>query len=144
MIESEHTLAPKRRWFRFRLSAMLLVVTVVGSVLGWLVYCQRWESDRLQVNQLRNSAPWDVQRVVVGSDAGGAPWPLWLTGSRGYDQLGVQFFDGNPNENQLSGKQRETLEAIRLIFPEAVVEVVPRRSRMIPHRTGVKAKINRP
>jgi hypothetical protein len=65
-------------------------------------------------------------------------------GSRGYDRLGVQFFDGNPNENQLSDKQRETLEAIRHNFPEAVVEVVPRRSRMIPRRAGVKVKINRP
>ena len=118
------TPAPNRRWFRFSLLAMLVVVAILGAALGWRNYCRQWMRDRLHVAAIRNVRPWDEPRGVVGSDTGSPPWSLWFFGERGYDRLRV-FFPGEPNEDQLTDGQREVLQAIRRAFPEAVVEVAP-------------------
>ncbi len=115
--------APKRRWFRFSLRTLFVVVTISAVVLGWRAYSLNWIQERQKAGVLAEP-PWDVPRIVVGSEEGSAPGLLWLFGERGYDRLRIAFPD-EADKHRLSNEQQQVLERIRSLYPEATVEVVP-------------------
>ena len=103
--------APHRRWFRFSLRTLFVLMTVLGAGLGWLGVQLKWIRDRHQALE-----KWDNDQHVVNayeplSDVE-APWSLRLFGEFGVDGITVE-------QNQVSEYQK--------LFPEAEVAVRKRQ-----------------
>lgn len=98
--------APRRRWPRFTLRTLLVVVTVAGA-FAWLAERQvSWACERekcLGSNRCEASFRGTI-------DGPAAPFPLNLMGVQGYDDVWVS--------NEISD---EELERIRRLFPDAKV-----------------------
>jgi len=108
--------APKRRWFRFSLRTLFVVVTVFACALGWTYAVARrvWERERLIEEVGRNPiglvsthAPSDF------TDLPSAPWSIRLFGGRT-----VGRFILPASQYTEADRQR-----IQDLFPEAKVEL---------------------
>jgi hypothetical protein len=124
------TTAPKRRWFRFTLRTLFVVVTVFGI---WLGYELNWIRQRHAVL----SGPHVVSYVSgvngVSPVQALAPWSLRLFGERGAYLVFLAFVDderashcASPIENderlgQLNSIELFELERVTQLFPEASV-----------------------
>ena len=78
--------APKRRWFRFSLRTLFVLVTVVGC---WLGYSINWIKQRhaflahpYVIQEFNDTPPSTVNRWGNTWPVY-APWGLWLLGERG-------------------------------------------------------------
>ena len=69
---------PRRRWFRFSLRTMLVVVTVLPVPLGWAAYHLNWIRQRHAA-----LARWDASSLSIDRDDKIPPWQLRLFGERG-------------------------------------------------------------
>jgi hypothetical protein len=100
----------KRRWFRFSLRTLFVVVTL-AALMPWLAVNLHWMHQR--------SAMIDSRWYPLEGEKR-APWPLWLFGARGFARINARV----PPE-KVAGIQ-EAARAGRIhyqrIFPE--VEVV--------------------
>lgn len=112
--------------FRFNLRTLFLVVTILGSVLGWLSVQLKWIHDRDEA--LR----WliDVRARQVAAEAGApvppkkgdyvrhagieAPWSLRILRELGVERLEV-------DQDWLDKDPRYSLNQLRALFPEAEV-----------------------
>ena len=109
--------APKRRWFRFSLRGLLVIVAMLSTVLAILVYNLDWAKERRAFLARKGVLDW-TESYKQG-ERPSAPGMLWLLGENGVGGLLVT-----------SGEQGIT-DAKRL-FPEADVfqitgdDVVPR------------------
>src|SRR5262245_13888831 len=75
---------PTRRWLRFSLRTLLLLVTVACGAFGWLGYKMRLvERQRAAVEAIQKLGG----RVYFAHDQGPAPGPAWLR-----KLLGEDFF----------------------------------------------------
>jgi hypothetical protein len=101
---------PKRRWFRFSLRTLFVVVTVAAIAVGWVVYHLDW------MRQRRQALESHAILVPVACDFGlgqcRTPWPLWILGEA--DVGAVSF--ALP-----SSTSDEEVERIRRLFPEVDV-----------------------
>jgi hypothetical protein len=94
---------PTRRWFRFSLRTLFVLMTIVGFLAGWVAYQLNWirqreEFQRTQVYEtvlLEN----DLQRNT--------PWSLRLFGER------------NRSHSLVFGVKEPQIEIGRRLFPEA-------------------------
>ena len=112
----------RRRWFRFSLRSMFVVVTVLAVIAAFVAYNLNWIRQRHEMTFAgRITSP---GYFVVGSDEGNAPGMLWVFGERGYDRMRVAFRD-YPDEENLTPEQRLKLKRIRELYPEADITVVP-------------------
>jgi hypothetical protein len=118
------TLVPKRRWPRFTLRTLFVVVTVFGVWLGWQlnwirqrhVYLARRRELFIAQDKLENYNV-DEQSLssYYGSASTSAPWPLRLLGEKGQVEIRIMVFDDLV-------KQFEPYEDCRLgrsLFPES-------------------------
>jgi hypothetical protein len=120
------TPAPNRRWFRFSLRTLFVVVTILGC---WLAYEFNWIRQRRAV--VAESPKW---LAYEGEDIGPmaqplAPGLLWLLGEKGYagvnmvvivDELDDTLVDSWPPDDIKSELQR-----VEKLFPEAMVGAAP-------------------
>ena len=67
---------PRRRWFRFSLRTMLVLVTVISVYLGWAA---NWKRQRREFLKSLSGAYVDRSETI-------APWPLELLASLAYLQ----------------------------------------------------------
>ena len=88
-----------RRWFRFSLRTMFVLVTVVCV---WLGYQLNWIRERREV--LSSGEVAVLHRL---NSEGGAPRSLWLFGERGYSILACS--------------KNVDKEAIERLFPESTI-----------------------
>ena len=87
-----------RRWFRFSLRTLFILLTLFGVWLGVQV---KWIRDR---NQL-------IETNRLSTEAGGvAPWTIRLLGEPGYATIFVNANYGQSLDNE-----------VQRLFPEAVV-----------------------
>jgi hypothetical protein len=107
---------PPRRWFRFSLRTMFVVVTILAAVGGWVASRLVWirARDQLLYGQERWIGNSDVQRFSAGGYAGeqpDAPGMLWLFGDGGVGIISI--LDGT----------NEDIQMAKTLFPEAEIEV---------------------
>jgi hypothetical protein len=101
---------PRRRWFRFSLRALVLVVTIVAC---WFGYYSNWASER------RSAKVWiDAHKANTfwhgpAARAGLFPWQLRLFGELPVDLIWTEIRDEAPAD------YLQQTERIRRLFPEA-------------------------
>ena len=91
---------PKRRWFRFSLRTLFVVVTVVGVAAGWTACQLNWIRQRHAFLNLYPQSYGEPDRK--------SPWPLKLFGEKTYDALTVPV-----------SAEHEA----RRLFPESKIEI---------------------
>jgi hypothetical protein len=101
---------------RFSLRTLLVVVTIVAAVGGWVASRLAWIRDRDQL--LYGQEPWignpDVPRFRAGGYPGElphAPGMLWILGESGVQAISI--LDGSD----------EDVQRAKTLFPEAKIEV---------------------
>ena len=92
-----------RRWVRFSLRTLFLLVTVVGLLAGWVVYQLDWIRQRHET----------LQRASHLGGPTRAPGLLWLFGEQGYREIDIVF-----DPNKQTGEARASKQVSDL-FPEA-------------------------
>ncbi len=80
---------PWRRYLRFSVRGMLVLVLVIGAGLGWFVRSARIQRKAVAVlRKAGGSVKYDREWKDGKSRPGGRPWsPRWLM-----DRTGVEFF----------------------------------------------------
>lgn len=91
---SKNSPTPKRRWFRFSLKTLLIVVVLSSLLLGWLgLEIQQAERQSQAVEEIQKTGAWVVYDWDLDDD-GNATWkgrppvPEWLTEWTGVDLFG--------------------------------------------------------
>ena len=111
---------PERRWFRWSLRTLFVLVLLLAIPLGWLAAQFKWIKDRHEaLHSLEQSRrafilDWDSSFVHDPDDV--LPWSLRLFGENSVRQIFI-----------LHGQESE-LKSLRLLFPEA--EVTADESRL--------------
>jgi hypothetical protein len=82
-MREQHSPQPRRRWLRFSLRTMLLLVTVLGVWLGMRVNQARWQKEAVEALRMRgfyvNYEHWRSDRDPESFDSSRAlDVPLWL------------------------------------------------------------------
>ena len=100
---------PRRRWFRFSLRTLLVVLTLAGGAAGWLGVQLKWIQDRHAMLE-------DGHVAACGFEFGysTAPWRLRLLGGTGVVEIGLWMTHETAADN-------ERLQATQRLFPEARV-----------------------
>jgi hypothetical protein len=98
--------APRRRWFRFSLRTMLVVVTVFGC---WMGYQVNWIRERHAAFRDRRL---QITRIPPPGFAPAAPQLLWLFGESGITGVFLMDPELTPGD----------LERLKSLFPEACVD----------------------
>lgn len=109
------TAAPKRRWFRFSLRTLFVVMTVFGCWLGSNLH---WIQERHAALDWIKTQAGAWHDVPVSQGAKGetrAPWQTRIFGDTGVEQIVVVV-----EKDAVVAKQRE----LARLFPEADVLVV--------------------
>ena len=127
---------PTRRWFRFSLRTLFVVVTIVGVAAGWVTYQLNWLEQRREF--IKHNF-WGIGQLMTPSP----PWPLSIMGEEGFDYIGVPvvneegyrlvddgFPDGFDFDKLLTPDELKEVARARRLFPEATtVEALFIRSR---------------
>lgn len=104
------TPAPKRRWFRFSLATLFVVVTLLGSWLGWNVRTVRQRRDMIESIEHRGGTLFLVGDRSRYKEAPEVPLVRQWLGDVAVSQI-VPPKSGSVEED----------EQIRAAFPEAYV-----------------------
>lgn len=100
--------APKRRWFRFSLRALLLALMLFAFCLCWLAY---------QLNWIRQRRAALVERNASTKLQAEAPGMLGLFGEPGFEWIGVSF---PPRAGWgITDSEQEEIARLQRLFPEA-------------------------
>ena len=100
----------RRRWFRYSLRTLLILLTLFGV---WLGVQGKWVRDRQRMLQWLSTKPVTIQY-------GPAPWPLAISTTKGVKNILWCYTNGpSPAERESHRKLQTELENL---FPEAKVE----------------------
>jgi hypothetical protein len=133
---------PRRRWFRYSLRTMFVVVTILSVPLGFVAYQLNWIQNRNRELQLDKYWPTDGPEgehpsnvsyafayldyftLTPGTQRPAAPELLGMFGERGYAEVDIAFNVGdmkNGKERQLTLEELKEVERVKRLFPEAEV-----------------------
>ncbi len=110
--------APTRRWFRFSLRTLFVVLTVSAVFLGWFAYQLNWIRQRREFLKSQNAIA-ARNPALIGTPIRwpvDAPGLLWLFGERGQGHLTLAIVRDGESEPDVSIE----IEKARRLFPEAV------------------------
>jgi hypothetical protein len=93
---------PKRRWFRFGLRTLFVLVTIVGVCAGWVAYQLNWIRQR---HEFLGRPP----NGIYANNNSELPWSLKLFGEKA--MMGVYTPDATKQEAEK-------------LFPEATICVI--------------------
>jgi hypothetical protein len=113
------TPAPKRRWLRFSLRTMFVVVTVAAC---WIGYDLNWIRQRREAVQQTRFSVDNIDPASGTAQEVRAPGLLWLFGEHGYAVLSYTIPPGHDWE--LSREQEAELQRVARLYPEAELIVV--------------------
>ena len=109
------TAPPKRRWFRFSLRTLFVVVTLAAVPLGWIGYSVNWIRQRRSA--LAASGPaagwtphadgWEIIQVLPEAQP---PGLLWLFGEQGVNRI---YINHGPSDKEVTH--------LKSLFPEATI-----------------------
>jgi len=104
----------RRRWFRFHLRTLLVAVTLVCGLCGYLGWALNWIRQR-QVF-LESHPKW---LYSVARQDWPAPWPLGLFGEVGIIYIQMQIAPGRKEELK---ELKARTEEVKRLFPESEVQ----------------------
>ena len=106
--------APKRRWPRFTLRTLFVVVTVFAC---WLAWSFNWLRERRQAEEWLAAAEhsWYSPSVAGARVEASAPWNLRLLGEHGIVGIGMDV-------DEFAGPVPYTRAQLERLFPEARVD----------------------
>ena len=102
----------KRRWFRFSLRTLFVVVTVLGAGAGWVVYQLNWIRQRDAVLKREEIVFLTRLNPVPGQSWNSPPWPLAWFGAEAAGSPEFLLPDTTPDED---------VARIQRLFPETRV-----------------------
>ncbi len=105
------TPAPKRRWFRFSLRTLFVVLTL-AALLPWIAVNLNWMHERSVIA--------DSKRLPLEGEKR-APWPLWIFGAKGFARINAKVPPEKVAAIQEAARDRRI--HYQEIFPEAEVVV---------------------
>lgn len=108
----------RRRWFRFSLRTMLILLTVSCIYLGWAANWRMQRDKILNTPRILDGPP---TRVWVHK-AGPAPLTLRAVGAKGVERLHLR---GEFTEEEMNELQE--------LFPEARIELLPSPASLESH-----------
>lgn len=139
---------PRRRWFRYSLRTMFVVVTVLAMILSWVAYSLNWIRQRHALLSERKTPytkhadfnPYDRTMWLPGFTCT-APGFLWIFGETGFESLGLGItvdHDQYEDYEKCVRMAEPDLTRARLLFPEAEVRiggwtVVPVKGNRLAH-----------
>ena len=98
-----------RRWFRFNLRTLLVLLTFLGVAFGWLSVQVKWIRDRHRA----------VDRLRLSMEEGvNAPWSLRIFGEPGYKGVYIVI----DRWDHPTADERRIKREIEPLFPEADVQ----------------------
>jgi hypothetical protein len=100
---------PNRRWPRFSLRTLFVLVTVAVVPLGWAAFSWRWILERHEFLTTYKS---ESAVMLMDEDRNFAPCGLWVLGEQGIELLELNLDDDTPNGETL-------VDRARRLFPEA-------------------------
>jgi hypothetical protein len=116
--------APIRRWPKFTLRTLFVVMALVAIALAWTVQRVSWIQRRhaflvqqweLAAAQMRDATGIGTMELLCT-----APGFLWVFGEDGHGLIVVRAVNGDDSDLQ------ETVELARRLFPEAEIKVIRR------------------
>jgi hypothetical protein len=104
----------KRRWFRYSLRTLIVVVAAVGAVSGWVAYHFNWIWQRHDARERLDR----VVFVVYSEDGpwNSPPWPLGWFGERGFGASRFRVPE-DTSDTEIARVQK--------LFPETTVVRLP-------------------
>jgi hypothetical protein len=132
-----HDLPPKRRWFRYSLRTLFVVVTVIGC---WLGYELNWIRERRAfiASEVSTRIDEDWWNCSVTDGGRSAPGLLALFGEEGFSALSV--LAESQSVELLTANDRQRLQEARHLFPEATIQTV----HLSETKNGKCVKLARP
>jgi hypothetical protein len=120
-IDRPMTTAPNRRWFRWSLQTMFVVVTAFAC---WLGYELNWIKQRHEL--LTKHQAYFTEVGIDLSQAGPTPAPrapglLWLFGERGHAEVDLLFLI-DKEEDRTPPEAFPDVRLAKRLFPEAEIE----------------------
>jgi len=97
-----------RRWLRFSLRTMLVVVTLICAIVGWAEHKRRWIAARHQFYWGTSEIP---RNALIFGGVTDAPWALRIFGEPGFSTILVP---AQANDAEVA--------RVKELFPEAFVE----------------------
>jgi hypothetical protein len=112
---------PERRWFRWSLKTLFVLILLLAIPLGWTTAQFKWIRDRRKalhgLEQSRRAFILDWESSFVHDPDDKLPWSLRLFGEDSVRQIFIRH-----------GRESE-LEPLRILFPEA--DVTADKSRIV-------------
>ena len=105
---------PRRRWYRFSLRTMLVLVSLVCVTCGYVGWALNWKRQR---HVFLESHPKCLYSVP--SQDWPAPWPLRLFGEVGIIHIQMQLVPGRKEELK---ELKARTEEVKRLFPESKVQ----------------------
>ncbi|MGD9724293.1 MAG: hypothetical protein AB7O59_24070 [Pirellulales bacterium] len=110
-------LTPKRRWFRWSLRTLFVVVTAICVALG---YQWNWIQQRHRALESGIVEAWGQPDSTGAIRVAEAPGILWLFGESGYPSL---MFEVTDSSFRLSDTESLRYARMQRLFPEAVIDL---------------------
>jgi hypothetical protein len=126
------TPAPKRRWFRYSLWTLFMVVTVFCC---WLGYELNWVWQRHEAFKKGQVGVDESLDNSFGPGPANVPAPLWLFGEPGYS---IIWFNTAQESLVPTAEELVAIERIKRLFPEAQIGFMytpPKRPQPVPEKT---------
>jgi len=112
---------------RFSLRTLFVLIALFSLPLGWVAYQLNWIRQRHAF--LSRPDGWSWTGFLGNDGPPSAPWPLRIFGETGYAQIIVIIVDQDrtmnehdqpePDSSRLTPKERNYIERIGRLFPEA-------------------------
>jgi hypothetical protein len=109
--------APKRRWFRFSLRTMFVVVTVLAIWLGYHINWARQRRDALSSGRFTGDRVLATGMAPALPKMVTAPGLLWLLGEPGYVSIVMAVPERVPLK--LTAAEQSEFDRVARLFPEA-------------------------
>jgi len=120
---------PRRRWFRYSLRTLFVLVTLMAVLLAWIGVQLKWIHDRHELSPHYNRTTvvykayhhYDETHPYKTAPYKTAPWSLRVFGEKGVDEIEI-------DRDQSGSAQESERQRLGSLFPESDLVERPKRS----------------